>query len=143
MRLWSIHPKYLDKAGLTGLWREALLAKKVLQGKTTSYKNHPQLSRFKQHKDSITAINSYLKAIYDESCARGYCFNKRKIGKTKRMKMPVTDGQLKYEFQHLKKKLKKRDKARYKSLSKIKTPSSNPFFRKKKGQIEKWEKNVR
>jgi hypothetical protein len=30
MRLWSLHPKYLDKLGLLGLWREGLLAQKVL-----------------------------------------------------------------------------------------------------------------
>ena len=44
MRLWSLHPKYLDKLGLLGLWRESLLAQKVLLGKTKGYKNHPQLN---------------------------------------------------------------------------------------------------
>ena len=39
MRLWSIHPKYLDCKGLVALWREALLAKKVLRGKTRKYAN--------------------------------------------------------------------------------------------------------
>jgi carboxyl-terminal processing protease len=29
MRLWSLHPKYLDAQGLVALWREALLAKAV------------------------------------------------------------------------------------------------------------------
>jgi len=40
MRLWSIHPKYLDLIGLVALWREGLLAKKVLEGKTKRHKNH-------------------------------------------------------------------------------------------------------
>jgi len=31
MRLWTIHPKYLDRQGLLALWREALLAQKVLR----------------------------------------------------------------------------------------------------------------
>lgn len=30
MRLWSIHPKYLDRQGLLAVWREGLLAQKVL-----------------------------------------------------------------------------------------------------------------
>ena len=38
MRLWSIHPKYLGTKGLVALWREALLAQKVLQGNTKGYK---------------------------------------------------------------------------------------------------------
>jgi len=46
MRIWSLHPKYLDAKGLVALWRDALLARHVLQGKTTGYKNHPQLNRF-------------------------------------------------------------------------------------------------
>lgn len=37
MRLWSIHPKYLDAKGLVALWREALLAQKVLKGETTGW----------------------------------------------------------------------------------------------------------
>jgi hypothetical protein len=41
MRLWSLHPKYLDSKGLVALWREALLAKAVLNEKTKGYKNHP------------------------------------------------------------------------------------------------------
>ncbi len=48
MRLWSLHPKYLDRQGLLAVWREGLLAQKVLQGKTKGYKNHPQLKRFQQ-----------------------------------------------------------------------------------------------
>jgi len=38
MRLWTIHPKYLDAKGLVALWRETLLAKHVLEGKTPGYK---------------------------------------------------------------------------------------------------------
>jgi hypothetical protein len=44
LRLWSIHPKYLDATGLVALWREALLAQKVLKGKTKADK----VSRTKQ-----------------------------------------------------------------------------------------------
>lgn len=64
MRLWSIHPKYLDAKGLVALWREALLAQNVLLGNTKGYKNHPQLIRFKNHTDSISAIGFYLHEIY-------------------------------------------------------------------------------
>jgi len=139
MRLWSIHPKYLDVKGLTGLWREALLAKKVLQGKTRSYKNHPQLNRFKHL--SLKYINTYLYFIYKESCKRGYCFDKRKISRpfTKK-KLTITDQQLKYELKHLKKKLKKRDKEKYKQLLNIKKIKPHPLFKVKKGPIENWEK---
>ncbi|MGH9810894.1 MAG: pyrimidine dimer DNA glycosylase/endonuclease V, partial [Terriglobia bacterium] len=29
MRIWTLHPKYLDPQGLVALWREALLARAV------------------------------------------------------------------------------------------------------------------
>ena len=46
MRLWTLHPKVLDARGLVALWREALLAKKVLRGRTRGDRHHPQLKHF-------------------------------------------------------------------------------------------------
>ncbi len=40
MRLWSLHPKYLDVKGLVRAWREGLLARKALGGETKGYRNH-------------------------------------------------------------------------------------------------------
>jgi hypothetical protein len=37
MRIWTISPAQLDRAGLVALWREALLAQAVLSGKTRGY----------------------------------------------------------------------------------------------------------
>ena len=75
MRLWSLNPKYLDRQGLLAVWREGLLAKKVLTGKTKGYKNHPQLKRFKNSEYPVQVINQYLSAVYLESLTRGYHFN--------------------------------------------------------------------
>ena len=63
MRLWSIHPKYLDRQGLIALWREALLAQAVLSGKTRGYRNHPQLERFRNHPAPLSAISLYLDGL--------------------------------------------------------------------------------
>src|SRR5678815_1718275 len=79
MRLWSLHPKYLDAPGLVALWREALLARAVLRGETSGYKHHPQLDRFKTHAQPRSAINSYLAGVYAEALARGYSFDATKI----------------------------------------------------------------
>ena len=85
---------YLDSKGLVALWREALLAKKVLQNKTRGYKNHSQLLRFKNQKSPVKLINFYLNAIYKESQKRGFNFNPEKIGPVKDdKKIPVTDLQ--------------------------------------------------
>ena len=63
MRLWSLHPGYLDCKGLVALWREGLLAQKVLLGATKGYRNHPQLDRFKLQTDPIAAIAAYLREV--------------------------------------------------------------------------------
>jgi hypothetical protein len=140
MRLWSLHPKYLDSKGLVALWREALLAKAVLTGKTKGYKNHPQLIRFKISRNPQTLINTYLLNIYQESLLRGYKFNRNKIGpEITTSKIVVTNGQIEYELEHLRSKLKNRDPTKYIELMNIKEPEPNPIFIVVEGDIETWE----
>ncbi|MBP8016484.1 hypothetical protein KAZ01_00605 [Candidatus Gracilibacteria bacterium] len=143
MRLWSLHPKYLDTKGLIATWREGLLAKKVLENKTKGYKNHPQLIRFKNYKNPILAINSYLYFIFLESKKRGYSFDKIKIIHMKLNKIiNVTDNQIKFELNHLLNKLEKRDIKKFNEINKITINKIdiNPIFNLTKGEIESWEK---
>lgn len=139
MRIWSIHPKYLDSKGLVALWREALLAKHVLEGKTKGYRNHPQLARFKASPRPIAAINLYLSFVYEEAAQRGYNFDKSKFKKPKLRQLNVTRSQMKYEFSHLLRKLKTRDTALYSKLKNTKRLQPNPVFKVVKGKIEDWE----
>ena len=44
MRLWSVHPQHLDVRGLVALWREGLLARKVLLGETNGQPEFHQAS---------------------------------------------------------------------------------------------------
>lgn len=142
MRLWSIHPKYLDPKGLVALWMESLLAQKVLIGETRGYKNHPQLERFTKHPDPISVIGSYLYHVYEEGKRRGYHFQKEKILiAIKQMHIiEVSRGQIFFEFEHLKEKLKTRDPEIYKQLLTIKEIEAHPVFKIVEGKIEQWEK---
>lgn len=80
MRFWSIHYNYLDTKDLVALWRESLLAKKVLENNTKGYKNQPQLNiRFKECDNFIIAINTYLFEVYKEAKKRNFNFNENKI----------------------------------------------------------------
>ncbi len=98
MRLWSIHPRYLDPAGLTAAWREALLARQVLLGRTRGYRQHPQLERFREHHRPVAAINTFLDAIFAEAARRGYRFDAAKIGRARSAEtIPVTSRQLTFE----------------------------------------------
>ncbi len=140
MRLWSIHPYYLDAKGLVALWREGLLAQKVLQGDTKGYKNHPQLTRFKNTRNPAGAIAVYLEFVANEAENRGYHFDRNKIAQQNYTeKIAVTSGQLAYEFAHLLKKLKDRDHERhirFKETNKIRV---HPIFDVISGAIEDWE----
>lgn len=141
MRLWSLHPKYLDSKGLVALWREGLLAKAVLKGKTKGYKNHPQLIRFKNQSNPLLFLNTYLSQVYLEAENRGYNFNHQKIGtRTTTRKLTVTKGQIIYELNHLKVKLKQRDNKQYQKLEQIDLPKPHPIFKIIHGNIENWEK---
>ena len=140
MRIWSIHPKYLDVKGLVALWRETLLAKHVLEGKTKGYRNHPQLDRFKQTKSPLNAINQYLSEVYKEATNRGYNFDVTKFNPVEKpLKMTVTVGQLNYEYYHLLNKLKTRDAKLFKEVKKIKILDAHPIFKVVNGAIEDWE----
>ncbi|MBI9063694.1 MAG: hypothetical protein JEZ14_17060 [Marinilabiliaceae bacterium] len=141
MRLWSLHPKYLDSKGLVALWREGLLAKNVLEGKTKGYKNHPQLLRFKESNDAVGSINQYLTAVYEEALERGYHFNKSKISfDFNPGKIHVTKGQLNYEMVHLQNKLQIRDPQKLRELLNVERIEPHPLFFIIEGEIELWEK---
>ena len=141
MRLWSIHPMYLDSKGLVALWREALLAQAALLGHTKGYKNHPQLNRFKLSDHPAGAIASYLRHVADEADKRRYNFNRSKIAnKGSENRIVVTSGQVEYEFKHLLGKLKKRDIMSYRRLKSIDAISVHPLFIKTTGSVEDWEK---
>lgn len=140
MRLWSLHPKYLDAKGLVALWREALLAQKVLRGETKGYRHHPQLRRFNEVEHPIAAIGTYLQHVHDESLRRGYRFDAGKIGKVKReITLQVTSGQMLYEAKHLLAKLRVRDRERYRTFKSIGEPTVNPLFNSVDGDIADWE----
>ena len=140
MRIWSLHPKYLDTKGLVALWRETLLAKHVLEGKTKGYKNHPQLNRFKEAINPLDAINQYLSEIYIEATNRNYNFDKQKINwDFTKAKMNVTSGQLNYEVSHLLKKLETRDIKKFEELNANLIFETHPLFKLVDGPIEKWE----
>lgn len=141
MRLWSVHPGYLDAKGLVALWREGLLGQAVLLGNTRGYKNHPQLMRFRNTNDPVGAIAKYLGYVADEADKRGYSFDRSKIvmgdfpGE-----IPVTSGQIQYEFKHLLEKLKKRSPERNARLRRVKSIKVHPMLKQVNGDVEEWER---
>ncbi|WP_297324886.1 pyrimidine dimer DNA glycosylase/endonuclease V [Nitrosomonas sp.] len=140
MRLWSIHPGYLDAKGLVALWREGLLAQHVLLGKTKGYKNHPQLIRFKAAENPAGAIADYLRSVADEADQRGYHFDRNKIiNEELRGLITVTTGQVAYELNHLLEKLRRRDPERYTRLCTITEIKLHPIFNQVDGAREAWE----
>ena len=143
MRLWSLHPGQLDRQGLLALWREGLLARKVLAGKTRGYRNHPQLQRFREHAAPQSAIAAYLHAIADEADRRGYRFDRIRIGTSERAAapIPVTTGQLRFEARHLAAKLSERAPETPARAIAARAPSPHPLFRVLPGPVAAWERS--
>jgi hypothetical protein len=141
MRLLSLHPALLDQKGLVALWREALLAQKVLQGKTKGYRSHPQLHRFQKCGAPLTTISAYLWAVHQEASRRGYSFDHTKIARKRQPKaLTVTQGQLEFEFRHLKRKLLLRDPERYRKIRRLREIMAHPLFTVVAGEVEQWER---
>lgn len=141
MRIWSLHPRQLDRAGLVACWRETLLAQAVLAGRTKGYQNHPQLVRFRADAEPLAAVGSYLSGVATEAAARGYNFDAGRILEPAAFsgRIPVTRGQLDYEWQHLGAKLQRRspdDAVRWSETE----PVPHPLFFVVDGPVEHWER---
>lgn len=154
MRLWSLHPRYLDRQGLTATWREALLAQAVLAGRTTGYRSHPQLRRFAGLSDPMGAIGAYLEALADEATGRGYRYDRSRIdrpttgddgpGTRWGGAIEVATGQLEYEWGHLVGKLRLRSPDWLAGLATRcevadATCEAHPLFRVVEGSVADWE----
>lgn len=142
MRLWSVHPRYFDRQALTACWREALLAQGVLAGRTEGYLRHPQLERFRDHSSPSDAIATFLRGIADEADARGYTFDRAKILRTEMPvpPVPVTTGQVSYEWRHLLGKLEARSPSIAAKWRGLQLPESHPLFTVIEGPIASWER---
>jgi len=141
MRLWSLHPKYLDPQGLVALWREALLARAVLRGETRGYRHHPQLVRFASHVSPRSAINAYLRTVFEEAIARGYDFDRSKVGPSRPVApIVVPRGQMLYEWEHLLGKLAARSPTIHTRWRDVARPASHPLFRVRPGPVADWER---
>lgn len=141
MRLWTLHPKYLDAQGLVALWREALLAQQVLRGRTRGYRHHPQLARFKAQPDPVASIAAYLRAVQEEATRRGYRFTASKIARRHGARVIVeTRGQLLHEWEHLQRKLRGRCPEQHRHCAGVRRPAPHPLFRLTRGPVREWER---
>jgi len=123
------------------LWREALLAQKVLANQTKGYKNHPQLIRFKQAPKPLEAMGYYLTIVQQQATERGYNFDATKIVNSPINSPPtinVTSAQLQYEYEHLRAKVKIR--APQLELKECENIIPHPLFTKVNGKVEHWER---
>lgn len=151
MRLWSLHPRYLDRQGLTACWREALLAQAVLAGRTRGYRNHSQLVRFRDRRDPLATVGAYLVGVAEEAGSRGYRFDLSRVDRAARPApgtgddgavvpaVPVTDGQVAYEWRHLMDKLARRSPDRHAAQAGV-APAVHPLFVVVPGPVEPWER---
>jgi len=141
MRLWSLHPCYLDPAGLVAVWREGLLARAVLRGATRSYRRHPQLERFRASGSPVACIDTYLAAVWEEAARRGYRFDRRKLGRGRvRKRLKVSAGQVAYEWAHLLTKVRRRRPDHARALAHVSELRAHPLFRVVPGPVADWER---
>lgn len=142
MRLWTIHPSYLDEQGLKALWREGLMAKKSLSGITRVNRNHPQLNRFQNNSQPLKAINCYLNLVWIEANSRGYVFDNKNIPPIKVEDVEpivVTNGQVHHEFNLLKKTFKKTSIDSFEKIKDVEKINVFSIFKQTPGSVEPWE----
>lgn len=142
MRIWSLHPAYLDRQGLVACWRETLLAQAVLADATKGYRRHPQLERFRETADPEAAVAAYLRGVADEADIRGYRFDRKRIRRpdVAVAPVPVTTGQLAIEWVHLRAKLAERSPDVLARHGSVEFPDAHPLFDVVPGPVASWER---
>jgi hypothetical protein len=128
--------------GLGAQWREGLLAQSVLAGETRGWKKHPQLNRFKEQSDPGAAVGFYLLKIWEEASSRGYRYNLLKIRRcpVSVKTIPITKGQLAYEFRLLLDRTRLRTPKWYDHIRILKgDPLPHPIFHVVEGDVGNWE----
>ena len=145
MRLWSIHPRYLDRIGLVALRRESLLARKVLAGEAKENVNHPRLNRFGRHVQTLKAVGDFPAAAREEALNRGYSLDTKKIrtcGSGDKIKLKRR--QIEYEFELLLGRLEERTPQKYRALRVVKKEEieADPLFDIIPGGIEQRERVI-
>lgn len=140
MRLWTLHPHYLDPRGLVALWREALLAQAVLAGQTRGYLHHPQLTRFRATSSPLQSIAAYLRVVQAEAARRGYRFDASRIAAAGEVEpIEATEGQLDFEWRHLQEKLRQRAPLWLAGIQAESRPEPHPLFQIVSGPVADWE----
>lgn len=144
MRIWSVHPRYLDRQALIACWRETLLAQAVIAGRTRGYTRHPQLQRFQEQTRPVDAVGCYLAELAAEADRRGYRFDRGRIDVAGAAvpRIPVTAGQLRFEWDHLSAKLAVRSPEVRRRWQEVAMPDPHPLFAVVPGPVEAWERGT-
>lgn len=126
---------------MVALWREGLLAQKVLQGQTRGYRSHPQLARFRAQEDPLAAIAAYLREVRVEAVRRGYSFDPSRVYPAAAAPvMTETQGQVDHEWRHLLEKLQRRSPVLFDAHRYARSPEPHPCFRIVPGPVAAWER---
>ena len=149
MRVWSLHPRYLDRQGLVACWRESLLAQAVLAGRTRGYRQHSQLVRLRAAPDPLATVGAYLLVLAQEAGQRGYRFDSSRVQRPAEIdtgrgqgvaRLPVTEGQVAHECAHLMAKLAVRSPEQHEALRSVPAVRVHPLFTRVPGPVESWER---
>ncbi|OQB09054.1 MAG: hypothetical protein BWY21_00959 [Parcubacteria group bacterium ADurb.Bin216] len=152
MRLWSIHPVYLDDIGLSRCYYEGIGGLKTMLG----MQRHPQLNRFKQSKDPVNNLKYYLIHVYTESVFREKDYKHFELLEDLCLKsykpdyIPVSNKQLEFEIRWLVGKMstercynshQKIERLMYDYQNKNISSLTHHLFNVVDGEIEDWERS--
>ena len=140
MPLWTVHPRHLDRQEVTTSWREALLAQKVLEGGTICYLNHPSSSDFGTTRTrppaSLPSSRPPLTRRPDRLPHDIVKITARPTTST----IETTDGQLMYEWHHLRENLASRGPETARRWAHVECPEAHPLFTIVTGSVASWER---
>lgn len=131
MRVWTIHPKYLNRKELSACWHDGLRALKVLSEPEKYQRFYEGLSVFRVQSEPVYALAKYLQAIGKEGVKRGLQMDLSllpEVPKDFRLKIPVSEERIASERKLLTKRLAGLGRWHLRKFQSMLPGRTNPLF---------------
>jgi len=132
VRLWTIHPRYLDDEALREAWRDGLNLRRALKIGSKAAEPCPDAAPWiAESRQPVRALDLYLHAIHGEARRRGRSFDASKLGPVDtKTKIPIPSSWVSADWRDLRAIVAKRSPGFFPRIESVQRPHCHPAFRR-------------
>lgn len=135
MRIWTLHPRYLDDATLREAWRDGLAARRRLVAGSKGRPTDPLIHAIAACKHPVRVIDAYLSHLHQEAQRRGKAFDRSRIdGARAGAGFAVDSERVRDDWDQLMARMAEREPARHERQAELRRPHCHPAFKRIPGK---------